>query len=251
MASTQYAPQSQYAPPDGFEGYVPYAQQAPQEIPFNAKWHRAKIVIRGFNIAFSAIVLGISLSLIFYSFSSSFYLVFSGFPAAALVCWETSELITICARGGRRGIHPGAHVGMHLLFWLVFMVATGWEVANIILRDGPRSWVLSGGQVTSMQDAVMAFTALLFIDNFTLFVRACIECKQRNARPPPVYMVPINGPPPMQPAGSYQPYPYSPQQSSFQPQHDKGQMSGANVDTTERVAETGPDGTYYGPGSRA
>ncbi|OHE91434.1 hypothetical protein CORC01_13253 [Colletotrichum orchidophilum] len=251
MASAQYVPQPQYAPPDGFEGYVPYAQQAPQrEIPFNRTWHLVKIVLRGFNIAFGVIIIGISVALVMYSFSSSFYLIFSGFPAAAAICWDTTELITICARGGRRGIHPGAHVGLHLLFWLVFMVSTGWEAANVYFRDDPRSWVYSSGQITSMQDAVLAFTALLFLSNFTLFVRACVECKQRNVRPPPVYMVPVVGPPPMQPAGSYQPYPYSPQQASFQPQYDKGQMAGANIDTTEMAAQPGPDGTYYGPGSR-
>ncbi|WDK14826.1 hypothetical protein CGRA01v4_06107 [Colletotrichum graminicola] len=33
----------------------------------------------------------------------------------------------LCARGGKKGIHPGAHVGLHLIFWLVSAIAVVFE----------------------------------------------------------------------------------------------------------------------------
>lgn len=44
-------------------------------------------------------------------------------PVAGLsICWLVAELITVCVRRHRKGIHPGAHVGMHLILWLGFLV---------------------------------------------------------------------------------------------------------------------------------
>ena len=37
------------------------------------------------------------------------------------VCWDIAEGISILARGGHRGIHPGANVALDLLIWLGFL----------------------------------------------------------------------------------------------------------------------------------
>ncbi|KZL85055.1 hypothetical protein CI238_09711 [Colletotrichum incanum] len=237
--------QSQYDMPDGLEGYVPYEQPNGQEaLLYNRPWHIAKIAIRGCNIAFSAIVIGITAhTSIYLGYWSPYLLWFSAIPAAFAVCWDVSELITICARGGRKGIHPGAHVGLHLIFWPLFATAVACESLQLYFAGyGTR------GVIATEQHVALAFTCLLLLNHFTLFVRACVDTHRRNTRPP-IYMVPINMPAPMAPAGSYAPYPFPPQQPQYAPQHEKGQMTGANV-PTEVTAPPGPDGTYYGPESR-
>ncbi|OLN88349.1 hypothetical protein CCHL11_00014 [Colletotrichum chlorophyti] len=246
-SSAQSTGQPRAIPPNGPDGYRPYENQIDQQdILYNRPWHIAKVVIRGFNLVSCCIVIGIAVFMFLGFYYVNFFL-FSLLPAALAVIWDISELITICARGGRLGIHPGAHVGLHLVFFIAFMIATGYEAWWVIERESNDTYF--GGNVITLQNIVLAFTALLFLGHFILFVRSCIDThKQRNR--PPIYMVPINAPPPM-PAGSYIPYPYDsnrPQQPYASPQHELGQMSGANPAIT--VASPGPDGTYYGPGSR-
>ncbi|GKT54418.1 hypothetical protein ColTof4_13789 [Colletotrichum tofieldiae] len=236
--------QSQYGMPDGLEGYVPYKPQGgKQAVLYNRPWHIAKIAIRGCNIAFSAIVIGITAHASTYMYYTPYLLWFSAIPGAFAICWDVSELITICARGGRKGIHPGAHVGLHLIFWPLFATAVALESLNIYFLDYGIE-----GAVATMQHVALAFTCLLLLNHFTLFVRACVDTHRRNNRPP-IYMVPVNMPAPMPPAGSYAPYPFPPQQPQNALEHEKGQMTGANV-PTEATAPPGQDGTYYGPGSR-
>ncbi|GKT50548.1 uncharacterized protein ColSpa_10729 [Colletotrichum spaethianum] len=229
--------QSQHGMPSVTEGYVPYENQgARQSSLYNRPWHIAKVAIRGCNIASSAIIIGITVHSLIYLYWSPYLLWFSAIPAAFAVCWDVSELITVCARGGRIGIHPGAHVGLHLLFWLIFATAIVCESLNLYFIG-----YYGDGFIATQQHVALAFTCLLLINHFTLFVRACIETHQRNTRPP-IYMVPVNMPAPMQPAGSYAPSPFPPQQ-------EKGQMTGANA-PTDTTTQPAADGTYYGPGSR-
>ncbi|KAF6814319.1 hypothetical protein CMUS01_12659 [Colletotrichum musicola] len=215
-------------------------------VPYNRRWHIAKIVIRGFGIAFAIIVIGFSTYMASSLARGAFHVVLSGFPAIASVIWDTSELITTCARGGRKGIHPGAHVALHLLFWLVFAVAVGIQSTLIYFRDAD-----DDGYYANPADVVTAFTALLFIGHFALFVRACMETNERNRRPP-VFMVPVNAPLPTSQitGGSYRPYPH-PNPMSTPAQQEKVLVSSANAAVEGTSTPPGPDGTYYGPSSQS
>ncbi|KAK1847978.1 hypothetical protein CCHR01_09412 [Colletotrichum chrysophilum] len=253
------AHQSQYV----LQGYQPYEHQGHQRvIPYSKPWHIAKIVMRCSDIVFSLIVIGISAYVLTIAFSGGAFYVMSWLPAAVGIIWDTAELITICARGGRRGIHPGAHVGLHLIFWLCFAAAVGLQGTYIYFRDvddyyysySSRRQSFFRTKVVPMQNTITAFTALLLINHFILFVRACVETNQRNSRPP-VFMVPVNAPPPMQSqavAGSYVPYPHQPQQAYIPAQQqDKGEQAAAsNPSNAGQYVPPGPDGTYYGPASR-
>ncbi|KAF9873631.1 hypothetical protein CkaCkLH20_08741 [Colletotrichum karsti] len=252
---TSPAHQSQY----GLEGYQPYEHQQ-NVIPYNRSWHIAKIGMRSSNIVFNLIV--ISLSVYVYVWTHiGLFLIVSGFPAAVAMIWDVAELITVCARGGKRGIHPGAHVGLHLIFWLIFAAAVGIQSAYIYIRDEPysstgrRFWFIRKNLIP-MQNTVLAFTVLLLINHFTLFVRACVETNQRNRRAP-VFMVPISAPP-MQPhmvAGAYVPYPHQPQQAYSPAQQNMASQNMAPqnlgqqnmTQRTEFYTPPGPDGTYYAP----
>ncbi|KAE9574295.1 hypothetical protein CGMCC3_g9449 [Colletotrichum fructicola] len=252
-----------HQPQYGLQGYQPYEHQGHQRvIPYSKPWHIAKIVMRCSDIVFSLIVIGISAYVLTIAFSGGAFYVMSWLPAAVAIIWDTAELITICARGGRRGIHPGAHVGLHLIFWLCFAAAVGLQGTYIYFRDvddyyysySSRRQSFFRTKVVPMQNTITAFTALLLINHFILFVRACVETNQRNSRPP-VFMVPVNAPPPMQSqavAGSYVPYPHQPQQAYIPAQQqDKGEQAAASSPSNAgQYVPPGPDGTYYGPASR-
>lgn len=110
--------------------YQPYPQQyqqAPRQyIPHSKPWHITKIVLYSLSIAFCVIVLGLSIALVVDSeYYQSSQIIWVAPQAGAALIWDIAELITVCARSGKRGIHPGAHVALHLLLWLAFICATG------------------------------------------------------------------------------------------------------------------------------
>ncbi|KAI8172624.1 hypothetical protein K4K51_010793 [Colletotrichum sp. SAR 10_75] len=170
---------------------------------------------------------------------------------------------------GLQGYQPYEHQGHQR----VIPYSKPWHIAKIVMRCsdivfsliviGISAYVLtiafSGGAFYVMSwlpaaNTITAFTALLLINHFILFVRACVETNQRNSRPP-VFMVPVNAPPPMQSqavAGSYVPYPHQPQQAYIPAQQqDKGEQAAAsNPSNAGQYVPPGPDGTYYGPASR-
>ncbi|KAK1995667.1 hypothetical protein LX36DRAFT_724880 [Colletotrichum falcatum] len=213
---------------DGLEGFVPYENQDGRKATlYNRPWHIAKVAIRGCNIAFSTIIISIALHMLLIdALPASVVLLFEAIPGAVAIFWDVSELITICARGGRKGIHPGAHVGLHLIFWMYF---TTIAVIMTLLRGYSSDWPFA-----TEEHAALAFTYLLTLNHFILFVRACVETNKRNTGAP-IYMVPAGTKAPQQGHGAH---------------HEKGQMAGASV-PIETTAPTGSDGTYYGPESRA
>ncbi|KAK2046093.1 hypothetical protein LZ31DRAFT_574774 [Colletotrichum somersetense] len=212
---------------DGPEGDAPNDSQGDRKASlYSRPWHIAKIAIRGCDIASSIIVIAITLHmLVTIGYSSPYLLLFSGIPGVVAIIWDVSELVTICARGGRKGIHPGAHVGLHLIFCLAFTTAIVCEA----LFCHSFYWPFA-----AQEHVALAFTCLLLLDHFILFVRACIETSQRDAGAPICAV----------PSGTT-----APQQQ--QDAHDeKGQMTDANV-PAETTPPSGSDGTCYGPGSQA
>jgi hypothetical protein len=109
----------------------PYPQQYPQTgparvaPPYSRAWHITKIVLLSFSMICCIVVLGISIALVVDPDIQSFEVVWVAPQAGIGLCWSIAELITICARFGHRGIHPGAHVALHLLLWLGFSAAVG------------------------------------------------------------------------------------------------------------------------------
>ncbi|RYP88808.1 hypothetical protein DL769_000235 [Monosporascus sp. CRB-8-3] len=94
-------------------------------IPYSRGWHITKIIFHSFSIIFCIVVLGISIALSLNFYPSPFILLRTIPQAGVALCWSVAELITICARTGQRGIHPGAHVALHLLLWLGFCASLG------------------------------------------------------------------------------------------------------------------------------
>ncbi|KAK2061978.1 hypothetical protein LY76DRAFT_337619 [Colletotrichum caudatum] len=212
---------------DGPESDAPHEGQGGRKASlYTRPWHIAKIAIRGCDIVFSIIVIAITLHmLVTIGYSSPYLLLFSGIPGVVAIIWDVSELITICARGGRKGIHPGAHVGLHLIFCLAFTTAIVCEALFSYSFDWP---------FARQEHVALAFTCLLLLDHFILFVRACIETSQRNAGAP-VYVVSSG----------------TTASQQQQDAHDeKGQMTGANV-PAETNPPLGSDETCYRPGSQA
>lgn len=80
--------------------------------------------------------------------------------AAFAICWDSAELIIICARGGRRGIHPGAHVALHLVFCPVLAAGIAFESLQLWFSGYPDSWY-GGDSIATKQHAALAFTCLL------------------------------------------------------------------------------------------
>ncbi|EFQ35723.1 uncharacterized protein GLRG_10878, partial [Colletotrichum graminicola M1.001] len=68
--------------PDGLEGYVPHENHGDRKANlYSRPWHIAKIAIRGCDIAFSTIVIGITLNkLVTIGYSGPYLLLFSGIP---------------------------------------------------------------------------------------------------------------------------------------------------------------------------
>ncbi|ROT36673.1 hypothetical protein SODALDRAFT_401571 [Sodiomyces alkalinus F11] len=214
----------------------PYPKQPPQPrlVPFHKGWHVTKIVFRSLDLAFSIIVLALAIYVVIV-FGDLLAIVLISPPAILAIIWETAEFITLCARGGRVGIHPGAHVGLHLIIWLAWCVAVGFIATRFALFG---YYDVTGyGSVIDTQAAIVAFSSLLLasltqtaplsIVHLTLFIGACVDTSRRNSAARPVYVV-ANGPNgpifvanqpavmPQQPAFAYQPGPYQ-QPGAYQP----------------------------------
>ncbi|KAI1485584.1 hypothetical protein F5X96DRAFT_321593 [Biscogniauxia mediterranea] len=195
-------------------------QQPVAGVPYRKSWHIVKIVFTSVSMVLCIIVIGTSIALAVDPDILSFALIWTVPQASVSLIWSIAELITICARSGHRGIHPGAHVALHLLLWLGFIVGlglTGYLLTFATLYgDYYDYYEYYGNNYVELMRALTSFLALLVIVHFFLFVRACVETAQRNrvGGAPPVMMVPqpmYYQAPPMQPA-----YPIQQQQQQQQ-----------------------------------
>ncbi|KAH7039603.1 uncharacterized protein B0I36DRAFT_357011 [Microdochium trichocladiopsis] len=166
--------------------------------PVGRAWHITKIVLGSASLVFSIILVALSAASWTLSDGYAYELVWVIPVAGVAICWQVAEFITICARTGHKSIHPGAHVALHLLLWLGFLVNVildGFNAGYLAeyLSDyddygySPSSYYygyynfMISGQYQSITYALLAFSALLLIIHFTLFVRACIETHKRNS----------------------------------------------------------------------
>ncbi|KAK6836554.1 hypothetical protein PG987_007049 [Apiospora arundinis] len=195
--------------------------------PASRPWHNAKIALLSISVVWIA-------------------------PEAAVaIIWSVAELITICARGGQRGIHPGAHVALHLLFWLAFLIGAGLTAYLVAVNVGYDSYYDSyyytryfnlRFYIRSLQ-AELAFLILLIMIHFTLFVRACIETNRRNRK---------QGIPQMQQQQQQQQqqqpiYPMQPQQAHMSANYDQPtkEVQPQYTGSTQAPTQTHDDGIQH------
>ncbi|KAI3332035.1 hypothetical protein HD806DRAFT_178465 [Xylariaceae sp. AK1471] len=157
----------------------------------------------------------------------------------ASIIWNTSELITYCARLRKdiqRGIHPGAHVALHLIFWLAGILAILLTVSIYLETDydvrrceedngdydlysdyyncgdvGP-TWYYKG-TILPVLRAHLAIFVLWLINHFVLFVFACIDTHKRNVLKAAAFIMPIPAGSKVAPGQGM----YYPQQPGMQP----------------------------------
>lgn len=145
--------------------------------------------------------------------------------AGASIVWQLAEYITILARRSiYRPIHPGAHVGVHLVLDVLWILVVGslctslaytladWTVdsqcddGSFEYYSGSR-YVYCGYNTFDSQaqatkyfrllEALIAFSTLMAIGHFVLFVLACIETDRRRKfgkQTKVVYLVAAPGP---------------------------------------------------------
>ncbi|KAK3326160.1 hypothetical protein B0H66DRAFT_148483 [Apodospora peruviana] len=148
---------------------------APQRlVPYSRNWYIARVLLRCLSFVLAVVMLGLARENT-YSWTWK-----AAVPAG--VCVAVYDLVEIAVFGVRykvrRGMHPGATVGADLLLWLIclvcafFHIALGTELAMIIFGTYPYS--------TDIDITNETILIILAIIHFILFVRACIETRQRN-----------------------------------------------------------------------
>jgi len=172
--------------------------------PFNEKWHRAKILLSTASVICCIVffvvglVAGSRLSGSSYGWGFAFFAQFGIGGAGALLAliWTVCEFLHICCTAQRRSIHPGAHVAFHLIIWLITVTAFvigaiyaayEWDYGYYANYYDDFVWYELKG-IIPMANTLLAFTVLLFIIHFILFVRACIETNQINTFKKRVYV---------------------------------------------------------------
>ncbi|KAK3395074.1 hypothetical protein B0H63DRAFT_462628 [Podospora didyma] len=182
-----------------------------------------KLILRILSIIFCIAIFGLSGSLSSIGYVDILVLVVATPPVGIAICWDIAEGICILARGGHRGIHPGACVGMDLIIWLGLIASDtllgflGLSTdLNNILRcrssysssyyyDSYSYYYNCGSlsrldreEVLGKGKAIVGLLAVLIIIHFTLFVIACYETNVRNRLPKQTIIVvqnPNGGPP--------------------------------------------------------
>ncbi|ROV97988.1 hypothetical protein VMCG_07045 [Cytospora schulzeri] len=165
----------------------------------------AKLVLGGFNVVFAIIALGLSLGLVSssYAFDAFIIVIIIAATAVISILWQGAEFITIAARKTRRPIHPGAHVGVHLVLWVLCIIVVPTLSLELVYTmddysiegdcaDYSSSYAYeycsyytfpsqaTASKYFQLMEAVTAFSVLMLISHFTLFVMACVETDRRR-----------------------------------------------------------------------
>lgn len=175
-----------------------FGSRPSREALYSRRWNIAKMALRGSDLVSAIIVVALSIYYLFTWYNLWISVIFTLPASGAVFIWEVAELITLCARGGRTGIHPGAHVGLHLVFWmylLVGLVFFGIWGAPRAIDDYSYYYYSVETPAAGPAYALMVFMAIMTILNFVLFVRACVETAQINRQARTVFMIPagVNG----------------------------------------------------------
>ncbi|KAK0389634.1 hypothetical protein NLU13_3209 [Sarocladium strictum] len=170
----------------------------------------SKLTMRAISASLDLALVGVTAKL-----GTSFFavvLIFMLPPAGVALVWNIAEGICILARGGHRGIHPGACVGVDLILWLGFCASSflylffgyGWYWYTT--KD-----IFGSRQATyfTLNRTALILGFLEVVVHFVLFVIACVETSKRNQ---PATVIVYQPPPGMVHAPAYHP-----QSMIFQP----------------------------------
>lgn len=207
-----YQPYQQYGYSQHAGAYGPAQQVYPQaapapEVAETRVWMFSKSVLHALAIVFSICTLGMGLS---FTTTDQPYLAAIACPVPVMsLIWSGAELIVRAVRKFKSGIHPGGQVAGSLIVWLAAAIVGPLESVFSLVNDSycdydydnlyysepdvecTDAWAGKYG----VWIAISAFTCLLWLIYFTLFIFACIDTSRRNAARKFVYMVqPSNWP---------------------------------------------------------
>ncbi|KAK3374603.1 hypothetical protein B0H63DRAFT_452457 [Podospora didyma] len=226
------------------------AKPVPPYTSHPAMWG-SKLILRILGLIFGITALALAGSMATPGIISSIPIMIVAGPGCLSIAWNVAEGICILARGGHRGIHPGANVGLDLIIWLGLAGAdiglwligiASWVVESTAGSYGYGSYIGYGGSsssygynygsnyrsnllggsdltnavdgVRSKGSALMGITAVLTIIHFSTFVIACYETHiRRRLRRGPIVVMQTTTPP-----AAPQPVYYMPQQQQQQQQ---------------------------------
>ncbi|KAK3902203.1 hypothetical protein C8A05DRAFT_34110 [Staphylotrichum tortipilum] len=176
------------------------AVDAPPHVSPRGMWV-SKLVLRIIEFALAISIIGLVSALaesVFYGIGT---LIIITPQAAVSVVWTFCDFICILARGGRRGIHPGANVALDLLLWLGLVAGTivlwlvglasdiaGYDSYSYISGSSRYYTSYYNGSIAGRGQAILGLAATLTVFHFTSFVIACVETHQRNRAARIVYV---------------------------------------------------------------
>ncbi|KAK4169045.1 hypothetical protein QBC43DRAFT_308594 [Cladorrhinum sp. PSN259] len=145
-------------------------------IPYSPAWHTTKIILRSLLFLFALVVVALcALTAVRFPTDYSDDRGVQAWDAVlpvvvVLDTYDLVELFTFCIRWRiKRGMHPGVTVAGDLICCLACGLALTFNIHNATAQ-----------RLRAMLWCVEGLLALLFAGHFVLFVRACIETKQRN-----------------------------------------------------------------------
>ncbi|EGO59273.1 hypothetical protein NEUTE1DRAFT_121112 [Neurospora tetrasperma FGSC 2508] len=171
--------------------YQPLPLRIPgSEIAYSKKWHVVKLAFQTASLVCSAVIFGIGLALGVYGEQSEDYRWWEIDPVFAIdasaaglaILWTVAEFLVLYASKGRRGIHPGAHVGVQLI--IVLVASLGVSIGGVFVYEFTRDYYdepVIPNLLTGLMRTLLAFSSILWIIHFFLFVRACVETHTVNA----------------------------------------------------------------------
>ncbi|KAI3391448.1 hypothetical protein diail_7337 [Diaporthe ilicicola] len=220
MSTPGHAANHQQPAPQQFQ---PVELPKPEPFRTSKPFAVAKFALGSFNLVFAIVALGLTLGLVTdsYAFDSFIAVIICLSLAVASIIWQFAEHITLAVRKEWRSIHPGAHVGVRLVLWFLgilevasLCISLSYELSSYTLdsdcagSDSGSSgydWncdfysfpsQAAANRYFRMMEALAAFSVLLFISHFTLFVMACIETDRRrkhDKKTKVVYLVAATG----------------------------------------------------------
>ncbi|KUI54501.1 hypothetical protein VP1G_01902 [Cytospora mali] len=187
-------------------GFEPFDVSKTEPFKPSKTFGLAKLILGCFNLGFAIIAFGLSLGLEIsqYDMGFSIGVIIVLVTAGLSIVWQLAELITIAARKSRRPIHPGAHIALHLIILvlcILVVLSTSWDL-SYTLQDytiddqcDASPYVnayyeyceydtfptqTAADKFFHMMEALIAFTVLMTISHFTLWIMACIEADRRR-----------------------------------------------------------------------
>ncbi|KAK4223524.1 hypothetical protein QBC38DRAFT_46688 [Podospora fimiseda] len=155
------------------------AHQLQRIIPYSPSWHKTKIIIRSLTCLWEFIIIVLCvITVIRFSPSNWDDRGIQAWNAvlpivAVLILYDIVELGTFCLRWRiKRGLHPAVTVTADLLCLMAVVLGLTFNLHN--------ASITSGGYYGVMVLSCEGILGLIFVGHLVLFVRACVETRQRH-----------------------------------------------------------------------